>query len=139
LHVLACHSAQAIVTHPLPKRTVSLRTSFRQRCQLRIPLDRGNDFAFADVLDGVGSSVFPTWWQMDDAAFANFTVHVHSAARNKKGIEPHNPVLPADQQKWIWGAIAGGIDTLLFWCWRDKIIVPTGIANGLRQPGASGF
>ncbi len=114
------------------------------------PLDRGNDFAFADVVDGIGSSVFPTWWQMDDAAFANFTVHVHSAARNKKawfsevqggrasqGIEPHNPVLPADQQKWIWGAIAGGIDTLLFWCWRDEIF--GGESSGYGLTGNDGF
>ncbi|MDX2020746.1 MAG: beta-galactosidase [Deltaproteobacteria bacterium] len=98
------------------------------------PLDRGNDFAFADVVDGVGSSVFPTWWQMDDTELAVFATHVKSAARGKQawfsevqggrasqGAEPHEPVTPADQQKWIWGAIAGGIDTVLFWCWRDEI------------------
>ena len=108
------------------------------------PLDRGNDFAFADVVDGVGSSVFPTWWQMDDTALAVFTTHVSSAARGKRawfsevqggraaqGAEPHNPVTPADQQKWIWGAIAGGIDTLLFWCWRDEVFGGESAGYGL--------
>ena len=108
------------------------------------PLERGNDFAFADVVDGVGSSVFPTWWHLDDTALAIFSTYVHSAARGKhawfsevqggraaQGSESHDPVLPSSQQKWIWGAIAGGIDTLLFWCWRDEIFGGESAGYGL--------
>jgi len=31
------------------------------------------------------------------------------------------PVQPLDQQRWVWNGIAGGADTVLFWCWRDEV------------------
>lgn len=114
------------------------------------PLERGNDWAYADKLDGVGSSVFPTWWKVDDTGFAIITNHVRSAARGKRawlsevqggraaqGLEPQDPVTPAAQQRWVWSAIAGGIDTLLFWCWRDEVF--GGESGGYGLIGRDGF
>lgn len=114
------------------------------------PLERGNDWAFADAVDGVGSSVFPTWWKVDDAGLGVIATHVRSAARGKRawfsevqggraaqGTEPQDPVPPAQQQRWVWNAFASGIDTLLFWCWRDEVF--GGEASGYGLVGHDGF
>lgn len=98
------------------------------------PLDRGNDWAFADHLDGVGCSSFPKWLGMDDADFGLRIDLVKSAARGKKvwlselqggrasqGFQVHQPVDALSQQRWVWNGLASGADTILFWCWRDEV------------------
>ncbi|MEI8079118.1 MAG: beta-galactosidase, partial [bacterium] len=98
------------------------------------PIDRGNDWAFADHLDGVGCSSFPKWFGIDDADFGMRLDLVKSAARGKsvwlselqggrasQGFEVHQPVDALSQQRWIWNGLACGADTILFWCWRDEV------------------
>lgn len=97
-------------------------------------LNRGNDWFFADKLDGVGCSSFPKWGNIDDAAFGSRIEFVRSAARGKAvwlselqggrsaiGFGIHPPVDALSQQRWIWNGIACGADTVLFWCWRDEV------------------
>jgi beta-galactosidase len=97
-------------------------------------IDRGNDWNFADDLDGIGCSSFPKWHQIDDADFAVRVEFVKSAARQKLvwlsevqggraalGFEVYQPVDAASQQRWIWNGLACGADTILFWCWRDEV------------------
>ncbi len=98
------------------------------------PLNRGNDWVYADELDGVGCSSFPKWFGIDDADFGIRVEGVKSAGRKKlvwlsevqggraaKGFEIYQPVDAPPQQRWIWNGIAGGVDTILFWCWRDEV------------------
>lgn len=107
-------------------------------------LNKGNDWAFADVLDGVGSSSFPKWFDLDDADFAMRVDCVKSAARGKKvwlsevqggraacawSVTP--PVDAASQQRWIWNGLACGADMILFWCWRDEVFCPEAGGFGL--------
>jgi len=47
------------------------------------PAERGNDWDFADALDGIGCSSFPKWGNMDDADFGLRVEFVKSAARDK--------------------------------------------------------
>ncbi len=97
-------------------------------------LNRGNDWDFADHLDGVGCSSFPKWTGIDDADFGIRVEMVKSAARDKEvwlsevqggraslGFEVYEPVDPAAQQRWIWNGFAGGASAILFWCWRDEV------------------
>ena len=98
------------------------------------PIDRGNDWAFADILDGVGCSSFPKWMGMDDAAFGMRVEFVKSAAQGKRvwlsevqggrsaiGFNVYQRVDALSQQRWIWNGLACGADTILFWCWRDEV------------------
>ena len=98
------------------------------------PLNRGNDWFFADDLDGVGCSSFPKWGNMDDADFAMRVEFVKSAGRDKlvwlsevqggraaTGFNVYAEVDALSQQRWIWNGIACGADTILFWCWRDEV------------------
>ena len=95
---------------------------------------RGNDWHFADVLDGVGCSSFPKWFHIDDADFGLRIEFVRAAARGKciwlselqggrsaQGFDIHEPVDALSQQRWIWNGLACGADTVLFWCWRDEV------------------
>ncbi|AHF93732.1 beta-galactosidase [Opitutaceae bacterium TAV5] len=110
-------------------------------------LDRGNDWVFADELDGVGCSSFPKLFGMDDTTFTTRVEFVRSAAtsgagvppavsqsRRKKlwlsevqggrgslGFQPTAAVDAASQQRWIWRGFASGADKVLFWCWRDEV------------------
>jgi beta-galactosidase len=97
-------------------------------------LERGNDWALAETLDGIGCSSFPKWFGIDDAGFGMRVEFVKSAARGKKvwlseiqggrsaiGFKIFEPVDAASQQRWIWNGIACGADKLLFWCWRDEV------------------
>lgn len=108
------------------------------------PLNRGNDWAFADHLDGVGCSSFPKWNGIDDADFGMRIDLVKSAAGRKKvwlselqggrssqGFEVHKPVDALSQQRWIWNGLACGADTILFWCWRDEVFGPESGGYGL--------
>ncbi len=114
------------------------------------PLDRGNDWHFADVLDGVGCSSFPKWFHIDDADFGMRIEFVRSAARGKaiwlselqggrsaQGFEIHDPVDALSQQRWIWNGLACGADTILFWCWRDEVF--TREAGGYGLIGLDGL
>ncbi len=98
------------------------------------PCDRGNDWAFADAMDGVGCSSFPKWVGIDDADFGMRVEIVKSAAQGKlvwlseiqggrssSGFLLFPAVDAASQQRWIWNGLACGADTLLFWCWRDEV------------------
>lgn len=97
-------------------------------------LNRGNDWEFVDVLDGVGCSSFPKWFRMDDADFGVRVECVKSAAGKKEvwlsevqggraatGFDVHEPVDAASQQRWIWNGVACGADMILLWCWRDEV------------------
>jgi beta-galactosidase len=97
-------------------------------------LHRGNDWFYADALDGIGCSSFPVWEDIDDPNFSARISYITSAARGKHiwlselqggraatGDTPHKPVPPDRQQRWLWRGLAGGADTILFWCWRDEV------------------
>lgn len=108
------------------------------------PLNRGNDWFFADTLDGVGTSSFPKWSGIDDADFGIRMEMVASAARGKRvwlselqggraarGFESHVPADARSQQRWIWNGLACGADTILFWCWRDEVFCSEASGFGL--------
>lgn len=97
-------------------------------------IDRGNDWHYADQLDGIGCSSFPKWAGMDDADFGARVEFVKSAARGKKvwlsevqggrsaiGFNVYQPVDALSQQRWVWNGLACGADVILFWCWRDEV------------------
>ncbi|AHF92860.1 beta-galactosidase [Opitutaceae bacterium TAV5] len=103
-------------------------------------IDRGNDWHYADDLDGVGCSSFPRLRSdMDDATFSARVAYARSAATGGKngpkklwlsevqggrgsfGFTLFKTVTAPEQQRWIWRGLAGGADTLLFWCWRDEV------------------
>lgn len=113
-------------------------------------LNRGNDWDFADHLDGVGCSNFPKWSGIDDADFGLRIEMVRSAARDKQvwlseiqggraanGAEVHLPVDASSQQRWIWNGLACGADALLFWCWRDEVFGRE--SGGFGLTGADGL
>ena len=97
-------------------------------------LHRGNDWGFADHTDGIGCSSFPVWQGADDTDLMVRISFLTAAARGKHiwlselqggraatGFDVHQPVPAARQQRWVWTGIAGGADTILFWCWRDEV------------------
>ena len=43
----------------------------------------------------------------------------------------------SSQQRWVWTGIAGGADTILFWCWRDEVFGRESAGFGLS--GNDGF
>jgi beta-galactosidase len=113
-------------------------------------LNRGNDWDFADHLDGVGCSSFPKWQKLDDADFGMRIEFVKSAARGKHvwlselqggrsstAFEIFPAVDALSQQRWIWNGIACGADTILFWCWRDEVFGRESAGFGLI--GADGL
>lgn len=102
--------------------------------ELNHAINRGNDWFFADDLDGIGCSSFPKWWGQDDIGFSIRVDSIKSAARDKliwlsevqggrssTGFEIYTPVDAFSQQRWIWNGIACGVDAILFWCWRDEV------------------
>ena len=114
------------------------------------PVNRGNDWGFADQLDGIGCSSFPKWQGMDDADFGIRVEFVKSAARDKRvwlsevqggraahGFTVHEPVDALSQQRWIWNGFACGADTILFWCWRDEVFGRE--SGGFGLTGADGL
>jgi len=83
-------------------------------------LDRGNDWFFADDLDGIGCSSFPKWGNIDDADFGLRVEFVKSAARGKRvwlsevqggrastGFDVHEPVDAPSQQRSAGFGLAG--------------------------------
>ncbi len=97
-------------------------------------INRGNDWALADALDGIGCSSFPQWGGIDDADFGMRIDMVRSAARDKTiwlselqggrasiGFGISADVGPEQQQRWLWNGLASGAGIILFWCWRDEV------------------
>lgn len=99
-------------------------------------LHRGNDWDFAQTIDGVGTSSFPVWEHIDHTDFMARIDFVRAAAettgsklwlselqggRSADGFHPQDSVSAAVQQRWIWSGLAAGADTVLFWCWRDEV------------------
>jgi beta-galactosidase len=99
-------------------------------------LHRGNDWDFAERIDGVGCSSFPLWGgrEMDRAGFINRLEFVASARQGKRfwlselqggrsniGFTVAQSVPAAAQQTWVWTGLSAGADTVLFWCWRDEV------------------
>jgi beta-galactosidase len=113
-------------------------------------LHRGNDWFYADHMDGIGCSSFPIWQGADDADLTARLGFLNAAARGKHiwlselqggraatGFDVHRPVPPAPQQRWVWTGIAGGADSILFWCWRDEVFGRESAGFGLS--GNDGF
>lgn len=109
-------------------------TPLHPGCATLHPIDRGNDWFFADRLDGIGCSSFPKWSGMDDAEFGARIEFVASAARGREvwlselqggragvGFGISAPVDARSQQRWIWNGLACGASTILLWCWRDEV------------------
>jgi len=99
-------------------------------------LHRGNDWGFAEAIDGVGTSSFPVWEKIDLTNFTSRIDFVRAAAeqygkelwlsevqggRSAAGFEPQDAVTGAVQQRWLWTGVATGAKTILFWCWRDEV------------------
>ncbi len=114
------------------------------------PQDRGNDWDYADRVDGVGCSSFPLWGLTDAPDFAQRIEALPSAANGKKiwlsevqggsaarGTDFLPPVPARPQQRWLWTGFANGADTVLFWCWRDEVF--TTEAGGFGFSGNDGF
>ncbi len=99
------------------------------------PLCRCNDWELADVLDGVGSSHFPTGERMAPALIGARLNQVRSSAGAKpawvselqgaSGIVNHDLAAtwggPQRQGRWLLEAAARGYQALVFWCWRDEV------------------
>lgn len=137
----ACEHGQqryAILKGCDPDHPVTLHgaqpSAYHMGNEVSTPLDRGNDWFYADTLDGVGTSSFPKWSDIDDADFGMRIEFVKSAARGKRvwlselqggraatGFDVHVPVDARSQQRWVWNGLACGADTILFWCWRDEV------------------
>lgn len=113
------------------------------------PVNRGNDWNFADKLDGVGTSSFPNWFAADWSDFAVRMETIRSAAgerrlwlselqggRASQGFTVQKPVAAADQQRWLFNGLAVGAEAILFWCWRDEVF--TTEAGGFGIVGADG-
>jgi beta-galactosidase len=99
-------------------------------------LNRGNDWVFAETVDGIGCSSFPLWKgrEMDPVTLHCRFEYLRSAAGSKKiwlselqggryniGFHVGKSVDPVRQQRWIWNGYAIGADKVLFWCWRDEV------------------
>lgn len=104
-------------------------------------LERGNDWVLAAAGDAYGTSAFPLWQNPDDLSaaqleFSGKIQSIRSAGEMGTGKiwlseiqggqvastnSAHRSVDFKTQQKWIWTAQAAGVDTTLFWCWRDEI------------------
>ncbi len=113
-------------------------------------LNRGNDWGYADDLDGIGCSNFPAWGNLNVTEYSVLMESTRSAARGKKfwiselqggrsnvGFNLHNHVEAAQQQRWVWNAVAAKADTVLFWCWRNEIFGRE--SSGFGITGDDGF
>jgi beta-galactosidase len=112
-------------------------------------LHRGNDWDFADGIDGIGTSSFPVWEEIDEYDFTARIAYSRSAARGRElwlselqggraatGFDSHKAVEAAVQQRWLWNGIAQGATAVLFWCWRDEVFGRESAGFGLS--GADG-
>jgi beta-galactosidase len=99
-------------------------------------LARGNDWDHAEIVDVLGCSQFPTWFNMTPADFGARIESGRSAAQaankpywvaelqggsHRHGIQATPPVTGAVQQRWVWNGYSRGSKAVNFWCWRDEI------------------
>ncbi|CAN5315523.1 hypothetical protein BH09SUM1_BH09SUM1_21180 [soil metagenome] len=128
-HVITVHPAA-----PCPLDPGGMTSVAPHQREYTQAINRGNDWFFADEMDGIGCSSFPKWGNSDDTDFTVRMRYMTSAARGKKmwlselqsaasvtENQIHAPVAPREQQRWLWQGIAAGADTVLFWCWRDEV------------------
>ena len=129
-HPVTVHGGQPTVLHG------------NDRYPLATALYRGNDWDFAERIDGIGCSSFPLWGglEMDRADFVNRIDFVASArggastkgrkrlwlselqgGRSNIGFDVAQSVDPESQQRWVWTGLSAGADSILFWCWRDEV------------------
>ena len=144
--VRAHDAAHTVVAHAMSPAVFSNRYPFEQA------LSRGNDWDYAELLDGFGSSHFPKWFSTTtpeycarleasrSAAAASGKLHwvgelQGGAARG--GIEVRPSVPGATQQRWVWTAVARGAKAINFWCWRDEVF--TRESSGFGISGNDGF
>ena len=113
------------------------------------PLGRGNDWNFAEHIEGVGCSSFPKWNNWDWKDYAARMEIIRSAAGSKRlwlselqggraqwGSQLLLEVPADDQQQWIYNGLAVGAEAVLFWCWRDEVF--TVEAGGFGITGQDG-
>jgi len=137
-----------------PSRPITVHGAFPSATWPGTPdnqvLNRGNDWDFADHLDGVGCSSFPKWQEIDDADFGIRVEMVRAAAGTKQvwlsevqggraalAYMMGEAVDPDAQQRWIWNGLACGADAILFWCWRDEVFGRE--SGGFGIAGADGY
>ncbi len=123
-HPITVHGGQPTVLHG------------NDRYPLATALHRGNDWDFAERIDGIGCSSFPLWGgsEMDRADFINRIDFAASARSGKRlwlselqggrsniGFNVAQSVDPSSQQRWVWTGLSAGADSILFWCWRDEV------------------
>lgn len=145
--------AHAITVHPAspsPLETGGVASGNPNYMDYNQAINRGNDWFYADDLDGIGCSSFPKWSGESDADFAVRLRFMSSAARGKRmwlselqGAAAstenvvHQPVEAREQQRWLWNGVAAGADTILFWCWRDEVFGRE--AGGFGIAGNDGY
>jgi beta-galactosidase len=96
-------------------------------------INRGNDWALVEPLDGLGCSHFPFWFAMSDADFGVRVECTRSAAGDKavwvselqggaarQGFDVRPSVEAKPQQRWVWNGFGRGAKAVIFWCWRDE-------------------
>ncbi len=117
----------------------------------RFPMWRGNDWTFAEKVDAIGTSSFPKLFQDDDLRKFTMRIDFTRSARSGKriwmselqggrgnlGFQLAEPVRAAEQQRWVWTGISQGVDTILFWCWRDEVFGQE--SDGYGISGNDGF
>lgn len=145
LHRVTVHPAS-----PSPLDPGGIASSNPHLIEWNQAINRGNDWFFADDLDGIGCSSFPKWGNQDDVDFYVRMNYMKSAARGKpmwlselqgSAAMTENkitaPVQPAEQQRWLWQGVAAGAEAVLFWCWRDEVFGRE--AGGFGISGNDGF
>lgn len=119
---------RTIVAHAMSPASVNSQAYEEQA------LSRGNDWEYADFLDGFGASLFPAWFHGAGVDIGARVEGARSAAQDKiywvgelqggsarGGIQVH-PTVSADmQQRWLWNIIGRGAKAVNFWCWRDEV------------------
>lgn len=119
-------------------------------------LHRGNDWKFAEKIDGIGCSSFPLMFggegkrEMEDQEFFMRLESLRSAAGDKKiwiselqggrgntNFDLAAPVPAEEQQRWVWKGLSVGAEKILFWCWRDEVFGRE--SNGFGIIGGDGF
>lgn len=117
-----------IVAHAMSPASVNSQAYEEQA------LSRGNDWEYADFLDGFGASLFPAWFHGAGIDIGARVEGARSASQDKTywvgelqggsargGIQVHPTVTAEMQQRWLWNVIGRGAKTVNFWCWRDEV------------------
>ncbi len=134
--IVKAHNPGKPVTVHGGKPTILYGVDSYSAAEQNTTLHRGNDWGFAEEIDGVGTSSFPVWEKIDLTNFTSRIDFVRAAAeqygkelwlsevqggRSAAGFAPQEAVTGAVQQRWVWTGIATGARTILFWCWRDEV------------------